>query len=92
MSVEVLVFDVPFKPIGSKDIYLYSESEKKIMEEQTFLQSSTLVSDLKKIWDDEPQDFIILLGTGVRNKRKELTQEWLDLSMDWLKIQKSGTV
>ncbi len=84
MQIEVLVFDVPFKPIGSKKIYLYSESEKKLTG-QTLIESSRLVADLDKIWADEPQDFILLLGNGVRKNGKELRQKWVELSVQWLK-------
>ncbi|MBI2054053.1 MAG: HD domain-containing protein [Candidatus Staskawiczbacteria bacterium] len=82
MKTQVLIFKVPFKPIGDKATYLYSEARKELTGKNLF-EVSKLVASLETIWDDEAQDFVLLVGNNVRSRAKKLKERWVDISADW---------
>ena len=82
MKVQVLVFVPPFKPIGDKATYLYSESRKELTGKNLF-EVSKLVAGLETIWEDEAQNFVLLVGNNVRSRAEKLKEKWIEFSADW---------
>jgi HD superfamily phosphohydrolase len=83
MDMLALIFNVEFKPVGEKAIYLYSEAEKKTTG-KSLLEVSKLVSTLEVIWKDEPQYFILLIENKVKRKTSQLTEKWIKMTADWI--------
>ncbi len=85
MSVPVLLFEVEFRPLGSRAVPLYSEAKKGLTDKH-LLEVSRLVADLETIWKDEPQYFILLVGKNARARAQRLTERWVDLTADWIRF------
>lgn len=83
IGVHVLWFDIPFKPTGEQVIPLYWERTKKLTG-KGLLDVSRLVTDLRMIWEGEPQEFIVLVGENVTERADTLRQQWVDLTAQWI--------
>lgn len=83
MDMPTLIFRVEFAPVGKKAISLYSEASGKLTD-KNLLEVSRLVSGLQSIWNDEPQYFVLLVEDNVKQKAKQLTKKWIDLTADWI--------
>ncbi len=83
MDMPTLVFKVKFDPVAEREIYLYSETEKKLSG-RTLIEVSRLISTLQEIWTDEPQYFVLLTGRNIRNKAEALQEQWLNLTANWI--------
>ncbi len=83
MDMPALIFEIEFDPVGEKAISLYSEADGKLTG-KNLSEVSKLVSGLQAIWDDEPQYFVLLVESHIKHKVKQLTEQWIDLTADWI--------
>ena len=83
MDMPALIFEVDFKPVGEKAVYLYSESEGKLTG-KSLVEVSKLVSGLQAIWNDEPQYFVLLVEGNIKRKVRQLTEKWINWTADWI--------
>ena len=83
MDMPALIFKVEFAPVGRKVISLYSEAEGKITG-KNLIEVSKLVAGLQSIWEDEPQYFVLLVENNIKRRAKELTEQWVNLTADWI--------
>lgn len=82
MSVRALMFKVPFEPTGRLAIPMYSESEHKLTG-KNLLDVSLLVTSLDSIWENDAQEFILLIGNNASEKGESFKQQWIDLTAQW---------
>lgn len=83
MDMPALIFEVKFTPVEKEAIYLYSEADGKLTGKNLF-EVSKLVSGLEAIWNDEPQYFVLLVESNIKRKAKQLTEKWVNLTVDWI--------
>lgn len=84
-KTHVLMFHVPFKPIGERAIFLYSEREQKLTgSELSDPEVSRLVSNLQTFWEGEPREFVLLVGDGVAAREVELQKQWVKFTAQWI--------
>ncbi len=83
MGVHALKFEIEFTPVSKRRIRLYSEEEKQLTDKD-LKDVSKLVAGLDAIWEDEPQEFILLVGKNARAREKHLKERWVDLTAEWI--------
>ena len=83
MHVTILKFDVPFKPLSNRATFIYSEKERKLSG-KSLIDVSRLIADLRPIWEDEPQEFLLLVGENCTAEVHRLTQEWITATAEWI--------
>ena len=83
MRIRVLGFKPPFAPISKKRVMLYSEEKKLVGKE--IRDVSRLVASLKVLWENDPQEFYLLVGKNVRSRRGQLSNRWVEETADWIR-------
>ena len=84
MKIRVLGFKLPFEPISDKKVLLYSEVEKKLTGKE-IREVSRLVAGLKTLWENDPQEFHLLVGKDARVRRARLRDRWVEETADWIR-------
>lgn len=64
--------------------HVLSEAEKRLTGEN-LLQVSRLVANLEAIWKDDPQYFVFLLGENISTRARQLREQWVDFTAQWLR-------
>lgn len=82
LGVNTLIFEVPFRTLSEKSVLLYSEDLPGLTGAK-LLVVSEVVASLERIWENEPQEYIIFLSEGIARNSK-LTKRWIGATARWL--------
>ncbi len=84
LEAKAFFFEVPFSPVSTDAVLLYSEQSKKLTG-KNLLDISRLVADLESIWKGEPQEFILVVGDGVAKNANAIRRQWIDFTAQWIR-------
>lgn len=84
LGVRILRFDVEFKPITTEAVLIYS-GRGKTLTSKHLLEVSRLLTDLEAIWEDEPHQFMLLVGENAAERVAALRKEWVEFTARWVR-------